>query len=83
MYTVYNDAIQSANSGPFLPFSFLLPCPALPEARLAHGSDPLGRIAMLYRAIDAAHTVCGRSDDRPSVCPVDRQQQRSVAGLLL
>jgi len=56
---------------PSFPFSLLLPCPALPEARLAPGSDPragAAYIRMLYRAIDAAHIVCTRSGVRPSVC---------------
>jgi len=42
----------------------------------------------LFPLIDTACIVCGagsmkRSGVRPSVCPIDQQQQRRVAGLLL
>ena len=66
----------------------LNPGPSEPESSTLTTRLPSHPEVGLCNIIDAARIVCGaesmkRYGVRPSLCPIDRQQQRRPAGLLL
>jgi len=59
-----------------------------PQKDVAKLTKEKERTELRSHIIDTARIVCGagsvkRSSVRPSVCPIDRQQQRRAAGLLV